>query len=388
MSHVNTVYNQLLQIFPRHEFDKLVVRHDGDRYVKEFTCWRQFITLLYAQVRGHDSLRDIVTGLGAQSGKWYHIGLNSVARSTLSDANNSRDWRIFEGLFYSLYERCRAMAPGHKFKFKNGLYSLDASIIDLCLSVFPWAKYRKTKGALKLHCLLDHRGCIPAFVTVTQGKPHDVKVAKELDLPLLPDSIIALDRGYIDFKYLHSIHSGGCFFVTRAKKNFQFEITGQHKIPNVKGLLDDVAIRPTGFYQAKDYPEELRLITWYDEAQDRIFWFLTNNFKLAASTIAAIYKDRWQVELFFKWIKQNLKIKSFLGTSPNAVMTQIWVAMCYYLLLAYVKYQTRYRYSLLNLARIFNETLMERVSLIDLLSLNPNQGFKNIRAPSPQLELF
>ena len=388
MSHVNTIFNQLLHLFPRHDFEKHVSEYAGDKYVKGFTCWKQFIALFYAQVKNLDSLRDIITSVKANSSKWYHIGLTEVARSTLSDSNSSRDWHIYENLFYDMLAHCKSVTPNHKFKFKNPLYSLDSSVIDLCLSLFPWAEYKTTKGALKLHCLLDHCGCIPSFIHVTEGKYHDVKVAKNLDLPLMPDSILAIDRGYIDFAFLHSLHNDGVFFVTRAKTNMVYEITGQHKLPNKKGLIDDVSITLTGYYQKQYYPQELRLISWYDEDKNKTFLFLTNNFNLAASTIAAIYKARWQVELFFKWIKQNLKIKSFLGTSHNAVMTQIWVAMCYFLLITYVKYQTRYKYSRLHLARLFKETLMEKMSLIHLLSLNPEKGLKCIRPPTQQLVLF
>lgn len=388
MSHDNTIFNQLLHLMPRHDFERLVESHSADKYVKGFTCWRQMITLMYAQIKGHDSLRDIVTGLAAQSGKLYHIGLGRVARSTLSDANNSRDWRIYEGLFYKMLGRCKTVTPGHGFKFKNPLYSMDSTLVALCLSMFEWAKYRKTKGALKIHCLLDHRGCIPSFAVITEGKRHDVKVAKEIDLPLLPDSIIAVDRGYMDFSFLHSIHEKGCYFVTRAKENLDFEVTGQQPMSNKKALVDDLKITLKGHYQKKAYPEELRYIIWHDEESDRLFSFITNNFHLAASTIAAIYKARWQIELFFKWIKQNLKIKSFLGTTQNAVMSQIWVAMCYLLLLAFIKFQTRYRYSLLALTRLFRETLMERVSMLELLSFNPENGPPIILKPSAQLSLF
>lgn len=388
MSHVNTIFNQLLQILPRHQFDALVRTHAGDRYVKDFTCWRQMITLLYAQCKGHDSLRDIVTGLTAQCGKWYHIGLNGVARSTLSDANNSRDWRIYEGLFYHLLERCKSMTPKHKFQFKNPLYSLDASTISLCLSQYPWAKFRATKGAVKLHCLLDHSGCIPSFVFITKGSRHDVSAAKDADLPIAPDSIVAMDRGYVDFAFLHSLHKRGAFFVTRTKENMQFTETGQQKMPVKKGLVTDLSIRLTGAASLKSYPEDLRYIVWHDQDADRYFSFLTNNFTLAASSIAAIYKARWQIEIFFKWIKQNLKIKSFLGTSFNAVMTQIWVAMCYYLLLSYVKYQTRYRFSLTALSRVIKEILLERVCLIDALSLSPDRAIIKARDPDLQLALF
>ncbi len=388
MSHNNTIFNQLLQLIPRHEFESLVGQYSGDRYVKEFTCYNQFTTLLYGQIKGRDSLRDIVTGLNAQRGKLYHLGIKSVARSTLADANNNRDWRIFEGLFYRLLEHCRKLTPEHRFKFKNPLYSLDSTVVSLCLSIFPWAKYRKRKGALKIHCLYEHRGCLPSFAVVTSGKRHDVKVAKEINLPLMPDSIVAMDRAYIDYEFLYSLHSHGVFFVTRAKKNLKCTVTGLHEMPDVKGLVCDMSIQLEGYYQKEAYPEELRLVDWHDDETGKDFCFITNNFKLAASTIAAIYKARWDIELFFKWIKQNLKIKSFLGTSINAVMTQIWVAMCYYLLLAYIKFQTRYRFGLTNLARIFREILMERVSLLDILSLNPCQAAKRIRDPSPQLSLF
>ena len=388
MSYVNTVFNQLLQLIPRHDFEKLVREHQGDRYVKHFTCWKQFITLLYAQIKGHDSLRDIMTGLNSQSHKLYHLGMGKVSRSTLSDANNERDYRIYEGLFYRLLEKCESLTPGHGFKFKNPLYSFDSSSFELCLSVFPWAKYKKTKGALKLHCLLDHRGCIPSFIAVTEGRPHDVKVAKKLDLPLLPDSIVAMDRGYLDFKYFYNLHRKGVFFVTRTKKNTAYKITGQHELPNRKGLLGDFSIKFTGAYAMKDYPEKLRIVWWYDEEKDKVLEFLTNNFDLAGTTIAAIYKARWRIELFFKWIKQNLEIKSFLGTTPNAVMTQIWIAMCYYLLLSYIKFQTSYRYKLLSLVRIFKETLMERVSMIDLLSINPEIGRLKVQKLTHQMALF
>lgn len=388
MSHTNTVFNQVLHLMPRHQFDTLVERYGGDRYSKHFTCWNQLMVLLFAQIRGLDSLRDIVTGLRMQAPKWYHIGLSGVAKSTLSDANNGRDWRIFEGLFYHMLSRCRELAPAHGFKFKNPLYTIDSTTIDLCLSVFPWAKFRKTKGALKIHCLLDHRGCIPSFVLVTEGRRHDLRVVKETDFPLIPDSIVSIDRAYIDFKYLYSLHSKGVFFVTRVKRNLAFEIAGQQEMPDKKGLLADKTVSLSGFNSKKDYPAPLRIVAWQDADTGKPLFFLTNNFSLAASTIAAIYKARWQIELFFKWIKQNLKIKSFLGTSHNAVMTQIWVAMIYFLLLAYVQFQTRYRHGMLALSRIFRETLMERVSMIDLLSINPEHGLKKNREPAWQMTLF
>ncbi len=248
--------------------------------------------------------------------------LTGVHRSTFSDANNKRSFQIFEDLFYHLLSRCKDLTPKHRFKFKNELYSIDASVIDLCLSVFPWAKFRKTKGAIKMHCLYDHSGALPSFVTITDGKKHDVTVAKDVGFPLSPDSIVSIDRAYIDYKWLNSLDEKRVWFVTRAKSNINCVVTGQHPVTG-KGVRKDHMILLTGTRTKNYYLKELRMIEFYDEETKKHLTFLTNNMKLAASTIAAIYKSRWQIELFFKWIKQNLKIKSFLGTSKNAVMTQM-----------------------------------------------------------------
>ena len=387
MAHYNTIYNQLLHLIPRHKFEALVRRYNGDYYTKYFTCWQQFLVLLYAQITGKDSLRDIETSLKAHSNRWYHIGLKDIKRSTLSDANNHRDYRIYEELFYSLLSRCRSITPKHKFRFKNPLYSMDATVVELCLSLFPWARFRKRKGALKLHYLYDHSGSIPTFLVVTDARQHEIKVARRQHLPLLPDSIISVDRAYIDYNWLYSLKRTGVFFVTRAKRNMKYVDIGQHEVDNNKGLLFDKTIRLTGYYQSKAYPEPLRLIGYKDPETEKILLFLTNNFRLSAYTMTQIYKARWQIEIFFKWIKQNLKIKSFLGTSKNAVLTQIWVAMCYYLLLAYIKYQTKYSYSLLELSWMLAEMILERISLIDLLSLR-HYTLTKIREPDPQLSIF
>lgn len=387
MSHLNTIYNQILHLVPRHQFESLVKRYNGDYYVKYFTCWQQFITLLYAQIKAKDSLRDIETSLKAQSSRWYHIGLKDIKRSTLSDANNQRDYRICEDFFYSLLDRCKSITPKHRFRFKNPLYTLDATVIELCLSLFPWARFRRKKGALKLHYLYEHSGSIPSFLVITDAKQHEIKVAKGQDLPIVSDSIISVDRAYIDYKWLYSLKKSRVSFVTRAKRNMKYKVIGQHEVDKKKGLLFDKEVILTGFYQSRYYPEKLRLIGFKDPETKKKLIFLTNNFTLSAYTITQIYKARWQIELFFKWIKQNLKIKSFLGTSRNAVLTQIWVAMCYYLLLSYIKYQTKYSYSLLELSRIFSETVFERISLIDLLSCNHYNIYK-VRAPDLQMSLF
>jgi len=387
MKFMNTMFAQLIQMLPEYEFKKLVHMYHGNRYTKYFTAKQQLMTILYSQIKRKDSLRDIVTGLKMQSSKLYHLGLDHVCRSTLSDANANRDWRIFEGLFYRLLARCKDLTPRHKFRFKNPLYTIDSTTIDLCLSMFPWAKFRKRKGAIKLHYRFDHAGELPDFLVVTEGRKHDITVAKDPSFPILPDSIISVDRAFIDYQWLYSIDDRKASFVTRAKSNIQYEVIGQQNLPKNKGILADEMIRLTGYYSAQHYPKELRLIHYDDRETGKVLVFLTNNFRLAASTIAQIYKARWQIELFFKWIKQNLKIKSFLGTSKNAVLTQIWAAMIYYLLLAYIKYQTKWRYSLLELTRMIREMLFERIHLVDMLSLDFKR-LDRLKYPDPQLTLF
>jgi hypothetical protein len=387
MPHLNTVFSELLKHLPRHQFEKAVSARGGDRYTKRFTAWNQLTTLLYAQISRKDSLREIETGLASHGERLYHLGLKGVRRSTLADANNRRDSGMFEALFYALLDRCRDLTPKHRFRFKNLLHSIDATTIDLCLASFPWAKFRKAKGAIKLHCLYDHAGALPSFMVITDGKHHEARVMKNHDFPLTPDSIVSIDRGYMDFKWLYSLTEKGVWFVTRAKDNLKFDVAGQHEMPKGKNVLKDEEISLAGFYAEEDYPDTMRRIEFRDEEKDKTLVFLTNNFKLAASTIAAIYKARWQIELFFKWIKQNLKIKSFLGTSKNAVMTQVWVAMCNYLLLAYIKYQTKYSRSLLELSRVIREMLLDRKSLIDILSLAPEK-LRKIDTEPVQAVLF
>jgi len=385
MSHYNTIFNQILDLIPRHQFEVLVNKYQSDRYVKYFSCWQQLISLLYAQIRGKDSLRDIETSLRTQSNKWYHLGLKDIKRSTLSDANKHRDWRVYEELFYRILGRCKDITPKHKFRFNNPLYTLDATVVELCLSLYPWARFRKRKGALKIHNLYDHSGCIPTFMVITEGRRHDVKAAKELDLPLMADSIVTVDRAYIDYNWLNSLTKSGVYFVTRAKKNINYEIIGQHEVNKKKGLLFDYTIKLKGYYQIRSYPEKLRLVGFHDTETNKTLVFLTNNFVLSAHTITQIFKARWKIEEFFRWIKQNLRIKSFLGTSRNAVLTQIWVAMCYYLLLSYIKYQTKYSYTLTEFAIMLKETVFERISLIDLLSCTHYTCFK---AREPDLQLL
>ncbi len=386
MRHFNTIFNQILALIPRNCFHKAVKAFQADRYVKKFSTWNQFIANLFAQIAGIDSLRGITTALRARINRWYHMGFSGVARSTLAHANKNRDYRVFETLFHKIFQRCRDLIPKHKFRFKSPLYSLDSTTIDLCLSLFPWAKFRKRKGAVKLHCLMDHRGEIPSFIVITEGKHNDVKIAKKVDWPLSPDSIIAIDRAYIDFEWLWGLASRKVHFVTRLKKNTAYRVIGQQEVRG-RGVLADEEIELTGTHSAARYPGKLRIVTFFDEEKEKTYRFLTNNFRLAASTIAAIYKERWQIEIFFKWIKQNLKIKTFLGTSKNAVMTQIWIAMIYFLLLAYMKYQTRFGRSKLELGRMINAALFENTSLIDLLSLDLSKIHK-LKQDNAQLQFF
>jgi hypothetical protein len=366
MSNYTTVFNNLLSFVPRYCFERIVNSLKADKYVKTLKCWNQFTALLYAQVSGKDTLREIVQGLEVHDTKLYHIGLPQVKRSTLAEANKNRDYKIYESLFYEMLNRCKDLTPAHKFRFKNPLYSFDASTIDLCLSAFPWAEFRSTKGALKLHCLYNHSGDIPEFVVMTEGKVSDVTVAKT-DLAILPDSIYCLDRAYTDLEMWSDIDLQRAYFVTKLKSNIKHKVTGQHTERKPNTMLSDEKIMLSN----EKYNKALRLIRFYDEEKGEIVNFVTNNFRLAPMTIVKIYKTRWQIEIFFRWIKQNLKIKSFLRTSKNAVMTQVWIAMIYYLLLTYIKYQTKFGNTLLSLHRIIREALMHRLTVVDLLRATP-----------------
>ena len=375
MSYKPTVFNQLFNFIPRYAFEKSAKRYDADRYAKTFKAWQQFLLLLYAQATGKQSLREMVSGLQLHSSRLYHLGLKPVPRSTVSDGMERRDCRIFEELFYDMVQKTGRLSPKHKFRFKHPLYSIDSTTIDLCLSVFDWAKFRKQKGAIKLHCQLDHNGHIPNFIHISDGKTHDVTAAQKY-FEITPDSIYCFDKGYISYEWLHSIHKTGAFFVTRAKANMDYRITGQHSEGAFNGVLDDRIIKLRNPVAARKYPARMRMVVYQDAETGKVYRFITNNFRLAASTIAAIYKQRWQIELFFKWIKQNLKIKTFLGTSKNAVMAQVWVAMIYYLLLAYIKFLSQAALSLTNFARRVKEGLMMQLDLLELLCMASPQDAK------------
>lgn len=369
MAHCNTILSQLLKLVPRHEFETLAKQHHSGRSFRSASRWAQFVTLMMGQLSGRNSLRDLVDNISAQSHRLYHLGCRKLSRSNLSRINEDKPYCLYEALFGKLLSRCQGIAPNHNFRFKNPLYSLDASTIDLCLSVFPWADFRSTKGAVKLHVGLSHEGYLPEFVTITEGKGHDVTVGRTLEFP--KGSIVAIDKGYNDYAWYNRLTRNGIFFVTRIKRNAQYRVVKRHSALSSKGLTSDQTIEFTGAVTAKKCPIQLRRIGFRDPVSGKHYFFLTNNFKLAAKTIADIYKARWQVELFFKWIKQNLKIKSFIGTSKNAVMTQIWIALCVYLLLAFIKFQSKLKKGMQQILRLLQLNLFEKRDLMALLRGDP-----------------
>ena len=369
MAHHSTVFSQLLKFTPRHEFETLANRHHSGRSFRTASRWSQFVTMAMAQLAGRNSLRDIVENISAQAHRLYHLGSAKLSRSNLSRINEDKPYALYEALFGKPLSRCQGMTHGHDFRFKNLLYSLDASTIDLCLSVFPWADFRTTKGAIKLHVGLNHAGYLPEFVTVTDGKTSDIEVGRTVEFP--KGSMVAIDRGYNDYAWYNQLTEKGIFFVTRLKSNAKSRVVSRRPVLLDKGLTSDQTIEFTGIQTAKKCPIQLRRIGYRDLETGKHYIFLTNNFKLSAKTIADIYKARWQVELFFKWVKQNLKIKSFVGISKNAVMTQIWIALCVYLLLAFIKFQSRLKKSMQQILRLLQLNLFEKRDLMALLRGNP-----------------
>ena len=369
MAHCNTILSQILKLVPRHEFETLAKQHHSGRAFRKASRWSQFVSLTMAQLSGRNSLRDIVDNMSAQMHRLYHLGSAKLSRSNLSRINEDKPYALYEALFGNLLTRCQGVAPDHTFRFNHPLYSLDASTIDLCLSAFPWANFRTTKGAVKLHVGLNHAGYLPEFVTITEGKKHDVTVGRILNFP--KGSIVAIDKAYNDYAWYKQLTDKEIFFVTRLKTNAKYRIIERRPVLKDKGLTCDQTIEFTGPKVAKKCPVRLRRIGYRDAETGKHYVFLTNNFKLAAKTIADVYKARWQVELFFKWIKQNLKIKSFVGTSKNAVMTQIWIAMCVYLLIAFLKFQSELTKSMQQLLRLLQLNLFDKRDLMALLRGDP-----------------
>jgi hypothetical protein len=358
----------MLKLIPRHHFSRLEQEHGTGRQARSFTRWNQLVHLVFIQLTARASLRDGVASLKARFKNLYHLGARPVARSTFADANNRRPASFFEALFGLMYRRCQPLAPKHKFKFKNKLYSLDATVVSLCLSLFPWASFRRTKAGLKLHTLLDHDGYLPAFVAISPAREPDIKKARSLRLP--KGSIVVEDLGYTDYAWYGDLTVQKIFFVTRQKRNAAYEVLERRNVNKTHGLLSDQTIRLNGV-KAVECPVPLRRIAYRDPASGKRYVFLTNHFKLSPKTIADIYKERWQIEIFFRWIKQNLKIKAFIGNSENAVLSQIFAALMVYLLLCYLKFLCNLGITLQNLMRLLQLNLFRTCTFKELLEPPP-----------------
>jgi Domain of unknown function (DUF4372)/Transposase DDE domain len=381
------VFSQLMEFVPQHAFRKCVNRYQGNYRMRSFSCYDQFLCMAFAQLTFRESLRDIECCLGALEEKLYHAGFRGqVSRSTLADANENRDWRIYADFAQLLIHQARTLYLKEDFgvQLNETVYALDSSTIDLCLSLFPWARFRKTKAGIKLHTLLDLRGSIPSFIAITEAKLHDVNILDELTPE--PGAIYMMDRGYLDFERLYAFHQAPAFFVIRSKSNTDLRRLYSNPVDKDSGVRCDQIVVLGGFYTNQSYPERLRRIKFYDAKRDKRLTFLTNQFTLPAATIADLYRCRWQVETFFKWIKQHLRIKAFYGTSENAVKTQIWIAVAVYVLVAIVKKRMQIGLSLYTILQILSLTLFEKTPLYQAFAQN---AYRNkIATIDNQLKLF
>ena len=355
-----TVFAQMMENIPHYQFHKMVDRYGGNKWVQSFACWEQFICMSFAQLTYRRSLRDTVVCLNAQKQKLYHIGLrHKVSKSTLSDANNNRDYRIYRDLAYYLIDVAKNLHTDDNLglDIENSVYAFDSTTIDLCLTMFPWAKFRKTKSGVKIHTLLDLQSSIPRFIKITSAAVHDVNILDQLVLE--PGAFIVFDRAYIDYERLYKLNQDGAFFITRAKANMRSRRVYSHKVDKDSGVLHDQTVKLTVYKSVKQYPDHPRKIQFYDQENDRYFVFISNNFELPALTIAKLYKHRWQVELFFKWIKQHLRIKTFFGISENAVKTHIWIAISTYVLIAILRKRLHLTASLYQILQVLSITPFE-----------------------------
>lgn len=382
MAHANTVFSQLLKLVSRHEFQGLANRHHQGQALRKISRWDQFVAMIMAQLSGRQSLRDIEANINAQAHGHYHLGVRRIAKSSLARVNEKQPYTLYEALFEKLVSRCRGRSPRHRFRFKNPLYSLDSSLIELSLAIFPWADCNRSKAAMKLHVGLDHGGHFPTFATITDGIRHDVPVGREFDFP--KGSVVVIDKGYTDYGWYKLLTEKGVFFVTRQRTNAKYRIVERRKVNRDQGITSDQVIELTGLQFRDQALPRLRRIGYRDAETGKHFVFLTNHFGLSPKTIADIYKDRWQVELFFKAIKQNLKIHAFVGNSRNAVLTQIWIALCAFLLLSYLKFLSKTGWSEQRILRLLQANLFSKKSLMDLIRPSPpaDQG------SPPQLPLW
>ena len=387
MNRGQTVFSQVIDFLPQNKFRRCVNRYNGNYRIRSFTCYDQFLCMAFAQLTYRESLRDIECCLRAMREKLYHIGIRGkVSRNTLAKANENRDWQIYSDFAQVLIHEARQLYVDEDFglELKETVYALDSSTIDLCLSVFPWARFRKTKGAVKLHTLLDLRGDIPTFIWITDGKVHDVNVLDHL-IPE-PGAIYVMDRAYLDFRRLYQLYQCSAIFVTRSKTNTGLRRMYSNKVDKSTGVKSDQIVALTGYYSKKDYPEKLRRIKYFDAEKGRSFIFLTNQFTLPPLTIAELYRYRWRVEIFFKWIKQHLRIKSFYGTSENAVKTQIWIAISTYVLVAIMKKRLKIDLTLYTILQILSITLFEKMPILQAFTAD---GYRNqITSSHIQLKLF
>jgi len=382
-----TVFSQVLDFLPMHKFRRCVERYNGNKGVRTFTCLDQFMCMAFAQLTYRESLRDIECCLRAMNEKLYHMGIKgNISRSTLADANEKRDWRIYSDFALALIDQARQLYANEDFglELKDTVYALDASTIDLCLSVFPWARFRTTKAGVKLHALLDLRGNIPSFIDITDAKVHDVNILDKL-IPE-PGSIYVMDRGYLDFERLYNMHQSSAFFVIRKKTNTSFQRLYSNKVDKTTGLRCDQIIVLSGYYSKRSFPDKLRRVKYFDQETGKKLNFFTNQFAFPALTIANLYRCRWQVELFFKWIKQHLRIKAFYGTSENAVKTQIWTEISIYVLVAIMKKRMQIDLSLYTILQILSITLFEKKPILQVLTESNYR--KPITSNHIQLELF
>ena len=370
MNTGQTIFSQIISFIPKYEFDKRVIKYKGNYRIRQFSCWDQFLCMSFAQLTYRESLRDIEACLNAQPNKLYHMGIKgNVTRTNIAHANWKRDWRIYAEFAQVLISHARKLYhddPEFIIDLDNTIYALDATTIDLCLSLFPWAKFRKSKGAVKLHALLDIQGSLPVFIEITTGLVHDVNILDVL-IPE-PGSFYIMDRAYLDFERLYRIKENLGYFIIHAKKNMKYYRTQSNKVDKSTGLRCDQVIRLSVYKSRKCYPDKLRRVKYHDRETNKILVFLTNNFDIPALTVAELYRNRWKVELFFKWIKQHLKIKSFFGTSPNAVKTQIWIAISIYIMIAIIRKMEKIELNLYTILQIFSVSLFEQVPIYQLLT--------------------
>jgi len=382
------LFSQLISIVSPTSFKTCIRRYKGDYKTKHFNCWRQYLCMVFGQLTHRESLSDTILCLKANANKLYHLGIGeAIAKSTLSTANEKRDWRIFADFTWILINEAKQLYAGDKdleLSIDNPVFAIDASTIDMCLSLFQWANFRSTKAGIKLHVQLDLRSAIPEFIHITPAAIHEVNILDTISYQI--DSFYILDRGYIDFKRLYRIHYSKAFFVVRAKDNLNFKCVKSNNKDKTLGILADQLISIQGFYSSQDYPEKMRRIKFYDEDQKRVLVFLTNNLELEASEIAKLYKHRWKIELFFKWIKQNLKIKTFWGTSENAVRVQIWIAISVYIIVAIAKKKFNLKQSLYEILQVISISVFDKVSIRELFSTSIQQNFKELNRN--QLNIF